>query len=109
MKPKTWYLILCVAGILASCSRFIPLLRQHGLESSLFFEQLSLFGTEAIVSLAALWVLIGIEGSRSGMKHLWVPVAASLLVGISLGLPLFLYMREARIQASMWSGGRCEV
>ena len=34
------------------------------------------------------------EGRRLGMKHLWLPVAANLTVGVSLGLPLFLYMRE---------------
>jgi len=114
MRPKTWYLMLCVAGTLVPCSRFIPFLSQYGLESRLLFEHLfstsgrGLVGTEAIVSLAALWVLIGIEGRRSQMTRLWVPVAASLLVGVSLGLPLFLYLREARIQGSMFSGGRCE-
>jgi len=32
----------------------------------------------------------------TGISHRWVPIAANLLVGVSLGLPLFLYMREAR-------------
>jgi hypothetical protein len=30
------------------------------------------------------------------MTRLWAPVVASLLVGVSLGLPLFLYMREVQ-------------
>jgi hypothetical protein len=90
MKPKTWYLMLSVAGALIPCSRFTPFLSQYGLESRLLFEQFfstsgrGFVGTEAIVSLAALWVLIGIEGRRSQMTRLWVPVAASLLVGVSL-------------------------
>jgi len=43
-----------------------------------------------------LWTLVFSEGRRLGMKNLWAPVAANLAVGVSLGLPLFLYMREAR-------------
>jgi hypothetical protein len=27
------------------------------------------------------------------VRHLWVHVASNLLVGVSLGLPLFLYFR----------------
>ena len=33
------------------------------------------------------------------MSGLWVPIAANLLVGVSLGLPLFLYLREVRREA----------
>lgn len=32
------------------------------------------------------------------MKHLWVYVLANLLVGVSLALPLFLYVREGRLE-----------
>lgn len=38
-----------------------------------------------------------VEGRRAGVRHLWAPIAANLAVGVSLGLPLFLYMREARL------------
>ncbi len=36
----------------------------------------------------------------AGVKHLWAPIAANLAVGVSLGLPLFLYMREQRLERS---------
>jgi hypothetical protein len=32
---------------------------------------------------------------RERVPHRWLPVLGSLTVGVSLGLPLFLYMREA--------------
>jgi hypothetical protein len=35
------------------------------------------------------------EGRRARVKALWAPIVASLLVGVSLGLPLFLYLRES--------------
>jgi hypothetical protein len=103
MRPKTLYLLLCVAGTLLPYSFFVPFLREHGLDFRLFFEQLfanpvsSNFGMDVIVSSVCLWVFIYFEGRRLKMKHLWAPVVGNLLVGVSLGLPLFLYLREARI------------
>jgi hypothetical protein len=32
------------------------------------------------------------------MRHLWAPIVAVLTVGVSLGLPLFLYMRERAVE-----------
>ena len=40
-------------------------------------------------SLWAVW-----EGRRLGMRAWWLPVPASLLVGICFAIPLFLLMRE---------------
>jgi hypothetical protein len=40
--------------------------------------------------------MVGVEGRRAGLGRRWVPVVATLAVGVSLALPLFLYMREAR-------------
>ena len=115
MKPRTLYLILCVAGALLPCVRGIRLLSQYGMFSQPLWEQLfstwasGLSSVDVIVSSVVLWVFIYLEGRRSRMQRLWFPVAASLMLGIAFALPLFLYLREARIQGSMWSGGRCEV
>jgi len=104
MKPKTLYLLLCALGTVLPLWQFIPFLRQHGLDARLFFEQLfanpvsGFFGWDVIVSSVVLWVLVAVEGRRARMKHLWAPIAASLAVGVSLGLPLFLYLREVSLE-----------
>ncbi|HSL21611.1 MAG TPA: DUF2834 domain-containing protein [Vicinamibacterales bacterium] len=104
MRPKSLYLVLCVAGTLFPYSQFVPFLQEHGLDVRLFFEQLfanrvsGFFGMDVIVSSVVLWTLVVTEGRRAGMKNLWAPIAASLAVGVSLGLPLFLYMRERRLE-----------
>lgn len=104
MKPKLLYLTLCVAGTVLPYSQLLPFLREHGLDFRLFFEQLfsnpigGFFSMDVIVSSIVLWALVFIEGRRSGMNHLWAPIAANLAVGVSLGLPLFLYMREDRLE-----------
>lgn len=112
MKPKSLYLALCVAGTLLPYSQFVPFLQQHGLDFRLLFEQLfsnhigGFFGLDVIVSSLVLWALVVVEGRRAGVKHLWTPIAASLVVGVSLGLPLFLYMREHRLEHQVGAGAR---
>ncbi len=104
MKPKTLYLWLCVAGTALPYWQFIPFLREHGLDLRLFVEQLfanpisGFFGLDVLVSSVVLWVLVAVEGKRAGVRHLWAPVVANLAVGVSLGLPLFLYLREASLE-----------
>jgi len=101
MKPKGVYLWLCVLGTILPGSQLVPFLREHGLDLRLFVEQLfsnpvgAFFGMDVVVSALVLWVLVAVEGRRTGMRRLWAPVVASLTVGVSLGLPLFLFMREA--------------
>jgi len=100
MRVKQLYLALCVAGTVLPCWQFLPFLRDHGLDLPLFFQQLfatpvsGFFGMDVIVSSVVLWVFVLGEGRRAGVRYLWAPIAANLVVGVSLGLPLFLYLRE---------------
>lgn len=106
MKPKHVYFGLAVLGAVLPLWQFIPFLREHGLAFDVFFRQLfstpvgGFFGMDVIVSSVVLWVLVYIEGRRAGVRHLWLPILANLTVGVSLGLPLFLYMREVRLEVS---------
>jgi predicted exporter len=84
--------------------QLIPFLREHGLDLRTLCEQLfanrigAFFGLDVIVSAVVLGVFVAVDGRRMSMKHLWLPSAATLVVGVSLGLPLFLYMREGRLE-----------
>lgn len=104
MNPKILYLILCVVGTLVPYSQLVPFLWEHGLDLRVIFEHLfsnkigGFFGLDVVVTSVVLWVLVFVEGRRTGMKHLWAPIAASLTVGVSLGLPLFLYLRERQLE-----------
>ena len=106
MKPKALYLLLCVAGTLLPYSQLVPFIRENGLDLRLFAEELfstrigAFFGWDVIVSSVVLCVFVLVDGRRAGMRRLWAPITANLLVGVSLGLPLFLYMREKRIAAA---------
>jgi hypothetical protein len=103
---KRLYLGLCVLGTVLPYAHFLPFLREYGFDPGAFVSQLfgtpvsGFFGVDVIVSSLVLWVFVATEGRRLGMHALWAPIAANLAVGVSLGLPLFLYMREARLEAS---------
>ena len=106
MRLRHIYLVLCVIGALLPYSQFVPWCWQHGLDLSLFFHLLfanrigAFFALDVIVSTLVLWVFVFSEGKRIGMRQLWMPVLASLIVGVSLGLPLFLYMRQRHLDAT---------
>lgn len=103
MKPRSLYLLLCVAGTLLPYWQLVAFLREHGFDIGVFLEQLSLpigafFAWDVVVSSVVLWVLVAVEGRRARIGNLWMPIAANVAVGVSLGLPLFLYMRERRLE-----------
>ncbi|MDQ5872065.1 MAG: DUF2834 domain-containing protein [Acidobacteriota bacterium] len=104
MKPKTLYLVLCIAGAVLPYSLFIPFLLEHGLDFRLIVEQMfsnrisGSFALDVIVSSVVFWGFVFVEGRRAGMKDLWVPIAANVVVGLSFGLPLFLYLREKKLE-----------
>jgi hypothetical protein len=104
MKPKTLYLALCVAGVALPYWQFLPWMLQHGLNLSLFARELlanhigAFFGMDVIVSAVALLAFTRIESARLGIRRRWLVVVAVLTVGVSLGLPLFLYLRELELE-----------
>jgi len=98
------YLFLAVLGTLLPYSQFLPWLADHGLNIRLLFTQLFLgrvsafFGLDAIVSALVLFVFIFHDGTRRKMALLWLPVAATCVIGVSCGFPLFLYLRERQVE-----------
>jgi hypothetical protein len=104
LRLKTTYLLLCVLGLLLPYWQFAPWLLEHGLDLPLFFRQLfenrvgAFFGMDVFVSAAALLVFAWAEGKRVGVRALWPVALAVVAVGVSLGLPLFLYLRERRLE-----------
>jgi len=103
MNARTLYVVLCAAGTAVPYQQFLPFLRDHGLDFRVFFEQLfatpvsGFFAMDVVVSSLVLWVFVLVDGRRAGVRHLWAPIVATFVVGISLALPLFLYMRETRL------------
>ena len=52
---------------------------------------------DLIFMLLAALVLMFVESRRLGMEHLWVYVAGSFLIAVSVMFPLFLLARERKL------------
>jgi hypothetical protein len=104
MNRKILYLVLCALGFALPYSQFVPWVIEHGLDMRLFVQQLfanrigGFFGMDVLVSTVTLIGFIRSEGARLKMRALWLPIVSVLLVGVSLGLPLFLYLRERELE-----------
>jgi len=97
------YLSLAFIGAVLPYSQFLPWLAEHGPNMRLLFTELfstrtgAFFGLDVLVSAVVLIAFIRREGARRKMQILWLPIAATCLIGVSCGLPLFLYLRERQL------------
>jgi uncharacterized protein DUF2834 len=104
MKPKAIYGVLCFVGAVLPYWQFIPWVMQHGMNLPLFVRELfanrisGFFGMDVLVSALVLVAFLRIEARRVEIPRRWLPVLALLIVGVSLALPMFLYMREVRLE-----------
>ncbi len=104
MKPKTMYLALCFVGAALPYWQFVPWAMQHGVNLPVFVRELfanrisAFFGMDVLVSAVVLIAFMRVEGTRLSIRRRWLLVLALLTVGVSLGLPLFLYLRESRLE-----------
>ncbi len=101
---KGFYSLFCVLGLVAPYSQFVPWAMEYGiapieLARQAFSSHASGFAwMDVIVSALVLIGFIVAEGRRSRMGCTWAPIAGTLLVGVSFGLPLFLLMRELHME-----------
>ena len=107
MKLRHLYLVLALIGLILPYWQFASWIVEHRAMNiplfirDMFANQISTFFTlDVIVSAIVLIVFILNEGRRLGMRILWLPVIATLLVGVSLGLPLLLYLRQIQVDQS---------
>lgn len=106
MKPKTLYLALCVLGLLLPYWQFVPWVAVHGLNLAEFARELfvnrisAFFGMDVLVSAVAVIVFMRVESWRVAAPKRWLAIPALLLVGVSLALPLYLYLREQALEGA---------
>jgi len=106
VRPKHLYLLLCALGIILPYWQFVPWVLDNGLNLRLMIQQLfanrisAFFGMDVLVSAVVVVVFSRMERATLGWRR-WLPVLAVLTVGVSLGLPLLLYLREDAKGASL--------
>lgn len=100
MTARKAYLLLAALGFILPYMYFIRFLATYGLDLPLFFEQLTandistFFAVDLAIATVAFWAFAYWESRRRPIRFWWLSIAASVLVGLSFALPLFLYLRE---------------
>lgn len=101
---KYIYGFLALLGVGFQISQMSPWLATHGLDMMLILNEiranpLGMFAwSDRIIASLALLVFIVVDGSgRLRMKCILPPVVTTFLIGPAVGLPLFLMMREIRL------------
>ena len=100
---KKFYALLCVLGFVLPYWQFLLWIAENGLEinaliSEIIDSRISAFAwLDVILSAVVLIGFIVYEGSRLKMVKLWLPILGTCVVGVSLGLPLFLLLREVQL------------
>jgi len=85
-------------GIVLPFSRFVPWLLDHGPDVGRFFDDLfanrigGFFGLDVLVAAGTLLVLAAVDRELRPRQR-WL-VAGGSLLGASVGLPLYLLIRE---------------
>ena len=107
MKLRHFYLVCCVIGLILPYSQLLPWLLEHGLNITLFFRELfanrisAFFAMDVMVSAIVLIWFIQSEGERLRVRFLWLPAIGTLAVGVSFGLPLFLFLRQMSLDRQL--------
>jgi hypothetical protein len=92
------YAVLLALGTVIPFLQIMPWLVDHGLDVELFVEELfenpvsSFFALDVVMAVVTLLVLAVVDRELSSRQRIVVGVSA--LLGASVGLPLYLLLRE---------------
>ena len=101
---KKLYFFFCVIGAVLPYSQLAPWIADNDVSLSLLVRLAAAHPVSAAawldlsVSAVVLVCFVVVEGGRLRMSHLWIPIVCTFIIGVSFALPLFLLMRETRLQ-----------
>ncbi|HHG3405416.1 TPA: DUF2834 domain-containing protein [Vibrio parahaemolyticus] len=95
-----FYLVLTLLGILLLYGALVPWLVANGLDISLLLSEavanpISIMAwLDVLVGAIALIGFILVDGQKHKVKYRYFAVLGTLSVGVSFGLPMYLYFKE---------------
>jgi hypothetical protein len=98
--PRLFYLIFVVIGTVVPWVFFAGFIAQEGLNIPLFIQSLFVneaaagFSADVLISLFVFWVWSYADARQKQLKNWWLVLPAGFLVGLSLAMPLYFYLRS---------------
>ena len=102
---KNIYLVLAIIGFVAPYYFFLQVPPEDLLDLPALIQPLFAndfmrgIGMDLTISVITFWTYVFVEARRLQMKNPWLYMLATVLVGLSFALPLFLYFRERKLEA----------
>lgn len=100
MSARKFYLAMAVLGTVVPWSFFASFFAMNGPDIPLFLQSLFAngaaggFSADVLITIFIFWVWSWRDATRNSVAHWWLVLPASFFVGLSLALPLYLYLRE---------------
>ena len=97
---KWFYLAAAVVGTVVPWWFFAQFIGREGFDLPLFMSSMFVngaaggFSADVLISAVVFWVWSYGDAQRSGIRPWWIVIPATLLVGLSLAFPLYLFLRE---------------
>ena len=104
MSRTNIYVALAVIGLIAPYLFFFQFFKANGLNLGLLVQQALInpvsiaFTVDLAISIIVFWIYMFSEANKLQMKNGWVYVLASLTIGLSFALTLFLYFRDRQLE-----------
>ncbi|WP_395541851.1 DUF2834 domain-containing protein [Neotabrizicola sp. sgz301269] len=100
MTIRNFYLLMAAVGTVVPWLFFGSFFAQHGFALPLFLQSLFAngpaagFSADVLISIPIFWLWSWRDAERQNVERWWLVLPASFFVGLSLALPLYLYLRE---------------
>lgn len=100
MQHRAFYLGSAVIGTLVPWWYFGGFFRSYGPNAWLFVESLFAngpaagFSMDVVISIVVFWFWSFVDARRLKLGSWWLVPLTSVCVGLSLSLPLYLFLRE---------------
>lgn len=99
-EASTLYAAFAVVGAAVPLRQLVPWFAVNGFDLPRLLAEawaapvVRFFTADVVVAALALIAFIVVEGTRKRVRGAWLAVVATLCIGVSCGLPLFLFLRE---------------
>jgi hypothetical protein len=97
---RTFYLVSAILGTVIPWAFFASFFSTEGINVPLFISSLFVngpaggFSADVLISIVVFWVWSYTDAQKNQIRRWWLVLPASFSVGLSLALPLYLYLRE---------------
>ncbi len=99
-KVQIFYLVAAIVGTVLPWMDFLPFCQGVGFSPPEILRALYTNGATSglsndfFITCVVLWVFAYIDSRQSGVKRWWFVIPAAPLIGLSMALPAYLFLRE---------------